>query len=219
MKRILSALLVLLMLLALTACGESNEAVIATQPVVETPTDATLSPREQFQQQKEAMDALLNGSEGSEETEHESKSEAEADVVQPAAASSFSAGGITLQLDSSFVAQYNDGEELMTYWHRNGDSFSYTMKIGITPSANYAGYKTSQEAAEGIAAQKPEERTVECANGVYYIVQTGQLNVIKAYYVDDSGYVWIVDGMTSTSVNFADYKDQLVQFCTSGTID
>jgi hypothetical protein len=210
MKKIISVLLILMMLLALTACGANHEEVIATQPIAAPSTEATLSPREQFQQQKEAMDALLNKSESG---------EAEAEAAQPVVASSFSAGGITLLLDSSFKAQYDEGEELMTYWHSNGDSFSYTMKIGITISANYAGYKTSQEAAEDIAAQKPDVRTVESANGVYYIVQTGQLNVIKAYYVDDSGYIWIVDGMTSTSVNFADYKDQLIQFCTSGSID
>ena len=162
MKRIISVLLILMMLLALTACGANHEEVIATQPTAAPSTEATLSPREQFQQQKEAMDALLNRS--------------EEEAVQPVVASSFSAGGITLLLDSSFTAQYDEGEELMTYWHSNGDSFSYTMKIGITLSANYAGYKTSQEAAEDIAAQKPDVRTVESANGVYYIVQTGQLN-------------------------------------------
>lgn len=209
MQKIISVLLILMMLLALAACGANHEEVIETQPSAVTSTEATLSPREQFQQQKEAMEELLNNSGSGEEAE----------AVQPVVARSFSAGGITLQLDSTFTAQYDEGEELMTYWHSNGDSFSYTMKVGITPSANYAGYTTSQEAAEDIAAQKPEARTVESANGVYYIVQTGQLNVIKAYYVDDSGYIWIVDGMTSTSVNFDDYKDQLIQFCTSCSID
>ena len=206
MKKVISVLLVLLMVVSLiTACGsEEKQVEVQTKAdtIQEETVETTLSPRDQFAKQKEAMEELAKESE-----------------PQAVSSCNFTAGGITLQLDDSFIAQFDDGKELMTYWYSNGDSFSSTMKIGITPSANNSGYQTSQEAAEDIVAQKPEERAVECANGIYYVVQKGQINVIKAYYVDDSGFIWIVDGMTTSRANFDDYKDQLVQFCTSGVIN
>ena len=81
MKKIISVLLILMMLLALAACGANHEEVIETQPSAVTSTEATLSPREQFQQQKEAMEELLNNSGSGEEAE----------AVQPVVARSFSA--------------------------------------------------------------------------------------------------------------------------------
>ena len=204
MKKIISLILVLVVALSLAACGGKKEAAVQNEVTVsnEVTVETTLSPREQFEQTKKAMEEL------NKETE-----------PQPITPCSFSAGGITLNLDSSFTADYEAGKELMTYWHSNGDSFSKTMKIGITRMANYGGYTTSQEAAEDIAAQKPEQYTVESANGVYYIVSSGNVPGIKAYYVDDSGYYWVIDGYSTDAENFNQYKDQLVQFCTTGSID
>ena len=227
MKKFVLIVLVLAMLAVLTACGDQEEETIIMETYIseEAPAESTLSPREQFQKQKEAMAELqgkMQGGEGDTELATEAVLATDAPVevesLQSAETSSFSAGGFTLILDSSFKADYTQTDGLMSYWHKNGDSFSYTMKIGITPTPNSGGYKTSQEAAEAIAAQKPDQRTVECANGVYYIVQTGSSSVIKAYYVDDSGYFWIIDGTTSSQVDFDEYKDQLVQFCTTGHI-
>ncbi len=208
MKRLISLLLVLVLMLTMAACGKDEEKMVNYRDDAavsdEDPGETTLSPREQFQQQKEAMEQLQNGKE-----------------TEPAqiTAASFTAGGFTVNLDSTFKASYTQTDGLMTYWHSNGDSFSYTMKIGITPTSNYAGYTSSRQAAEDIAAQRPDERTVDSANGVYYIIQRGNINVIKAYYVDNSGMYWVVDGMTSGSVNFDDYVDQLIEFCTTGRIN
>ena len=208
MKRLISLLLVLVLMLTMAACGKDEEKTDNYRDDAEVsdedPGETTLSPREQFQQQKEAMEQLQNGKE-----------------TEPAqiTAASFTAGGFTVNLDSTFKASYTQTDGLMSYWHSNGDSFSYTMKIGITPTSNYAGYTSSRQAAEDIAAQRPDERTVDSANGVYYIIQRGNINVIKAYYVDNSGMYWVIDGMTSGSVNFDDYVDQLIEFCTTGRIN
>ena len=200
MKKMIVMLLVLALMLSLCACG-GKQAEVSAPVVKEEPVETTLSPREQFAQQKEAMEELF-----------------QEDEPQDVVPCSFTAGGFTVNLDSSFTADYEAGAELMSYKHKNGDSFSYTMAVLIQPVANYGGYQTSKEAAEDIAAQKPDERTVGSANGVYYIFQNDNNPTIKAYYVDGSGTYWVVSGYTNTTVDFADYMDQLVEFCTTGHI-
>ena len=208
MRKILAIALLCALVLTLAACGQDSEKTDNKRDDTvshQETADETLSPRDQFKEQQAAMDELLNRNDQDDQSQQ----------VTPC---SFTAGGFTLNLDSSFVADYSQTEGLVTYWHKNGDSFSYTMKIGISPVSNYAGYTSSQEAAEDIASQKPDVRTVGSANGVYYVLQQDSLTVIKAYYVDDSGMYWVIDGMTSSSVDFEDYKDQLIRFCTSGNI-
>ena len=180
--------------------------------------EPTLSPREQYEQQKAAMEALMNSTAT---TAAATEAPAETPADAPAAAVttvSFTAGGFTVYLDSTFKADYDKTEGLTSYIHKNGESSSYTMKVSITRSSNYAGYKTSEEIARYIASQRPDERTVGSANGVYYVLQGGNNPVVKAYYVDDSGYYWIVDGYTKSGLNFDDYVNQLIQFCTTGNI-
>ena len=81
-------------------------------------------------------------------------------------------------------------------------------------SGNLYDLYSSQELAEYFASQK-ETRVVGSANGVYY-VEDATLGSITAYYVDDSGYYWM---LFSTCMQFDTYRDQMIQFCTSGSID
>lgn len=201
MKRVVSMLLVLVMLLALTACGSDNKTADnkknESTASNEDPGETTLSPRQQYEQTKQQMEELNKEKETGEVT-----------------AASFSAGGITLTLDSSFTASYNPGDNLVSYNH-----YSDTMTVSVSRQTNYSGYTTSRELAEEIASQEQKSRTVDSANGVYYVVQTGNSQAVKAYYVDDSGYYWVVVGYTRGGADFDSCKAQLVEFCTSGKID
>ena len=47
-------------------------------------------------------------------------------------------------------------------------------------------------------------------------MEDATLGSITAYYVDDSGYYWM---LFSTCMQFDTYRDQMIQFCTSGSID
>ena len=88
MKKISVMILAAVLLLSLAACGSSEpEYAAPTAPAQET--EATLSPREQFEQQKEAMDDLLNGN---------------TDSGKDATAVTYTTNGITYTLDSTFTS-------------------------------------------------------------------------------------------------------------------
>ena len=64
MKRVICVLLALAMLLAFAACGADEKTEVKEEPVVsDEAVDSTLSPREQFEQQKQAMAELNKGKE------------------------------------------------------------------------------------------------------------------------------------------------------------
>ena len=67
------------------------------------------------------------------------------------------------------------------------------------------------------AVQK-DTREVGSRNGVYYVEEAAN-STIKAYYVDNSGYYWIISGFVTGGNDYNTYKDALIDFCTSGKIN
>ena len=195
MKKISTMILAAVLLLSLAACGSSEpEYVAPTAPAQET--EATLSPREQFEQQKEAMDNLLNGN---------------TDSGKDATAVTYTTNGITYTLDSTFTSG-NEAADASQHKYTS-DTFWFTEQI----AANNFGVYTSKELAEKIAAQD-SGRTVGSANGVYYVEDAAR-GTIKAYYVDNSGYYWILYGFVTGGNDYAANRDQLIAFCTSGKLN
>lgn len=210
MKKTISILLTLVMLFALAACG-TEEVQPEVQPPVENAEDveSTLSPREQFQQISQAMDALHEGN--AEEKKQEDKEEVKEEVADTAAPVTYTTNGLTYTLDGSFKSA---GEAADSAQHKYT---SDTMWITVQIFGNSFGYKSSQELAEYIASQK-ESRVVGSRNGVYYVEELSA-KTVKAYYVDDSGYYWIISGFVTGGSDYAVYGNALVDFCTSGKIN
>ena len=122
----------------------------------------------------------------------------------------YTTNGLTYTLDSSFTP---GNEAADNFQHKYT---SDTMWITEQKQGNTFGLYTSQELAEAIAAQKTG-CTVDSANGVCFIEDAGSAT-IKAYYVDDSGFYWILSGFVTGGNDYAAYRDQLIAFCTSGQI-
>ena len=206
MKKTISILLTLVMLFALAACG-TEEVQPEVQPPVENAenVESTLSPREQFQQISQAMDALHEGN--AEEKKQEDKEEVKEEVADTAAPVTYTTNGLTGSFKSA-------GEAADSAQHKYT---SDTMWITVQIFGNNFGYKSSQELAEYIASQK-ESRVVGSRNGVYYVEEVAS-KTVKAYYVDDSGYYWVISGFVTGGSDYAVYGNALVDFCTSGKIN
>ena len=194
MKKSIAFLLALVLLLSLAACGapQSQPELSIPEQNDESVVEATLSPREEFEKQKQEMEALLNG--GTETTD-----------VEPV---TYTTNGLTYTIDSSFTPP-NVPEDNFQHAYYNG-----TMYVTEQKMSNTFGLYTAKELAEAIAAQK-ETRVVGEANGVYYI-EDAAMGAINAYYVDDSGFYWI---LSSTCSKFDTYREQMIQFCTSGKLN
>ena len=201
MKRVIMFMLIMAMLLSLAACGSSNDRNGSDESeteatVNENPGETTLSPREQFEKTKEAMDEL-------------NKKKDETDTA--ASAVSYTTNGITYTLDSSFTA---GNEAADNFQHKyTSDSMWITVQI----ESNTFGYGSSRELAEYIAAQK-DGREVGSANGVYY-VEDAASGTVKAYYVNNSGNYWIIYGFVTSGNDYNACRSQLIEFCTSGKIN
>lgn len=196
MKKSIAFLLALVLMLSLAACGASQP---QSQPEMEAPEqndapaeEETLSPREEFEQKKKEMEELLNNDD----------EDAAAEPV------TYTTNGLTYTLDSSFTPP-NVAEDNFQHAYYNGIMYVTEQKM-----SNVFGVYTAKELAETIAAQK-ESRVVGEANGVYYI-EDATLGAINAYYVDDSGFYWI---LSSTCSKFDTYREQMIQFCTSGKLN
>lgn len=194
MKKSIAFLLALVLLLGLVACGAPQ-----SQPEISVPEQndvpaakETLSPREEFEQKRKEMEGLLNGDD-------------DAADVQPV---TYTTNGLTYTLDSSFTPP-DVAEDNFQHAYYNG-----TMYVTEQKMSNVFGVYTAKELAETIAAQK-ETRVVCEANGVYYI-EDATMGAINAYYVDDSGFYWI---LSSTCSKFDTYREQMIQFCTSGKLN
>ena len=197
MKRVICVLLALAMLFAFAACGADEKTEVKEEPVVsDEAVESTLSPREQFEQQKQAMAELNKGKE--EQTEE-------------VTSVTYTTNGITYTLDSSFTSG-NEAADSAQHKYT-----SKTMWITEQIMGNNFGYTSSQEIAEYIAGQK-DTRVVGSRNGVYYVEEAANAT-IKAYYVDDSGYYWIISGFVTGGNDYNAYKDALIDFCTSGKIN
>ncbi len=196
MKRIISMLLIFVMLLSLCACGSDEKADSKNENTVqinEEPAEATLSPREQFEQNRQAMEELKN-----------KNNEAAADATPV----TYSTAGITYTLDSAFTTSNTNPESTnVTYT-------STAMWITAQALSNVAGYTTSQQAAEDIAALQGGE--VNSQNGIYYVEEDGN---VRAYYADGSGYYWCIYGFVTGGNDYNTYRSRLIDFCTSGKID
>ncbi len=203
MKRLICVILALVSVLSLAACGAEEPQ--QTQPVTQEPAgEETLSPREQFEQMKEAMDELQNGNTGSDDGNGDAEAESGTAVT-------YTTNGITYTLDSSFTS---GNEAANNFQHKyTSDAIWFTEQI----CANDFGLYTSRELAEAIAAQGGKG-VVGSANGVYYIEDADKATV-KAYYVDDSGYYWILFGFVTNRYDYNSCRDQLIAFCTSGELN
>lgn len=200
MKRLIAMLLAFVLVFALAACG--SEEPVETQPATQEPAgEETLSPREQFEQMKEAMDDLQNGKDSGENPDAGSGT----DVV------TYTTNGITYNLDSSFTPG-NEAADNAQHQYIS-DAIWFTEQV----CSNTFGVYTSKELAEAIAAQN-SAYVVGSANGVYYIEDASRAT-IKAYYVDDSGYYWILYGFVTGRYDYASCRDMLIGFCTSGELN
>ena len=123
----------------------------------------------------------------------------------------YTTNGITYTLDSSFKS---GNEAADSAQHKY---FSDVMWITEQISSNNFGYSSSQEIAEYIANQK-DTREVGSRNGVYYVEEKDSATV-KAYYVDDGGFYWIIYGFVTGGNDYSAHRDALIDFCTSGRIN
>lgn len=193
MKKSIAFLLALVLMLSLAACGASpSQPEVAAPEQNDAPVQETLSPREEFEQKREQMEELLNNDD-------------EDTVAEPV---TYTTNGLTYTLDSSFTPP-DVAEDNFQHAYYNGIMYVTEQKM-----SNTFGVYTAKELAETIAAQK-ESRVVGEANGVYYI-EDAALGAINAYYVDDSGFYWI---LSSTCSKFDTYREQMIQFCTSGKLN
>lgn len=196
MKKSIAFLLAFVLVLSLAACGASqpqSQPEVAVPEHNDAPVEETLSPREEFEQKREEMEELLN---------NDDKAAAEPEAV------TYTTNGLTYTLDSSFTPP-NVAEDNFQHTYYNGIMYVTEQKM-----SNTFGLYTAKELAETIAAQK-ESRVVGQANGVYYI-EDATMGAINAYYVDDSGFYWI---LSSTCTKFDTYREQMIQFCTSGKLN
>lgn len=199
MRKVICVLMLFAMVLGMAACGaeEAQDEVQVPAADVEI-VESTLTPREQFEKMKQEMDKL-NG---------EEKKEESSAVVTPV---TYTTNGITYTLDSTFTSA---GEAADNAQHKY---ISDLMWITEQISGNTFGYTSSQELAEYIASQK-ESRVVGSKNGVYY-VEEADSKTVKAYYVDDSGYYWIISGFVTGGNDYGANRDALIAFCTSGKLN
>lgn len=201
MKRMIAMLLAFVLVFCLAACG--SEEPVETQPATQEPAgEETLSPREQFEQMKEAMDDLQNGGDS------DGNQDSGADTAE---AVTYTTNGITYTLDSSFTAG-NEAADNAQHQYIS-DAIWFTEQI----CSNTFGVYTSKELAEAIAEQN-SNYVVGSANGVYYIEDASHA-AIKAYYVDDSGYYWILYGFVTSRYDYNSCRDMLIDFCTSGKLN
>ncbi len=195
MKKIIAMLLVLSIVLSFTACFASSSGGSQSYQNDAEEGDTTLSPREQYEKQKQEAESILNSM--------------TADPMDGAEPVTYTTNGLTYTLDTSFSTP-TTAEDNFQHAYYNG-----TMYVTEQKQANYFGIYTARELVEELASQKDSRVVRQANNGVYYI-EDASAGSISAYYVNDSGYYWI---LFSTCSQFDTYRDLMIQYCTSGKLN
>lgn len=195
MKKIIALLMVLVIVLSFTACFASTSGGSAQPQQNDDQGESTLSPREEYEKKKQEMESMLESM--------------NADPMEGAEPITYTTNGLTYTLDTSFSTP-TTADDNFQHSYYNG-----IMYVTEQKQANYFGVTTAEELVEELAAQKDSRVVHRASNGVYYI-EDASAGSISAYYVNDSGYYWI---LFSTCSQFDTYRDLMIQYCTSGILN